>query len=58
MEELKPCPFCGKKPKLYNFQLSKAYIVSCVNDNCKIRPETVVYQRKPYAIKAWNKRSC
>jgi hypothetical protein len=59
MAELKPCPFCGGKPKLVHTKATiDTYQVGCFNDlrKCKVRPETIWYRRERYAITAWNRR--
>ena len=59
----KPCPFCGKKPKL-NYDASHyRYKLGCKGTNCSIRPQ-VPYLIDPnnvndlnMAIALWNKRA-
>ena len=51
--ELKPCPFCGRKPELRRDDDGFSYIV-CANDNCYVR--TGEYLNNNAAIKAWNRR--
>ena len=55
LEKLKPCPFCGKKPKVH-FQLDDIgdYRVQC--RNCGASTGEIVYSKKE-AIENWNKRS-
>jgi hypothetical protein len=52
MNELKPCPFCGKIPQ----DMSPFNWVACNNSKCLIRPETKLYASRKKAIAAWNKR--
>ena len=47
MNELKPCPFCGRKPELRHDDDGFSYIV-CANDNCYVNDNA--------AIMAWNRR--
>ena len=47
MNELKPCPFCGRKPELRRDDDGFSYIV-CANDNCYVNDNA--------AIMAWNRR--
>ena len=47
MNELKPCPFCGRKPELRRDNDGFSYIV-CANDNCYVNDNA--------AIMAWNRR--
>lgn len=51
--ELKPCPFCGRKPELRHDDDGFSYIV-CANDNCYVRNDG--YLNDNAAIKAWNRR--
>lgn len=53
MNELKPCPFCGRKPELRHDDDGFSYIV-CANDNCYVRIDG--YLNDNAAIKAWNRR--
>ncbi len=61
IEELKPCPFCGGKAKLYPCRKPNGnglfrdylYTVVCSNDNCHGKPS---YETREEAVKAWNKR--
>lgn len=58
---LKPCPFCGSKPKWdksrRNFEDDKNafYSLYCDNDNCGV-VETYWHPSKELAIAAWNTR--
>ena len=54
MNELKPCPFCGRKPELRRDDDGFSYIV-CANDNCYVRIDG--YLNDNAAIKAWNRRA-
>lgn len=65
MEEIKPCPWCGKIPKIYKNRNKfinsnpphEVWFGKCINDSCKIRPYTLVYYKtEQEAIKAWNTR--
>ena len=57
-EKLKPCPFCGEKPKLKEHILYKHnYIVHCTNDFCLVEPCTKLYPKEKQAIEAWNRRT-
>lgn len=53
MNELKPCPFCGRKPELRRNDDGFSYIV-CANDNCYVNNNCYVNDNA--AIKAWNRR--
>ena len=53
MNELKPCPFCGRKPELRHDDDGFSYIV-CANDNCYVNNNCYVNDNA--AINAWNRR--
>ena len=55
--ELKPCPWCGETPYLYQSK-RKGYCywkIFCCNNDCVIRPSTQ-YMEKNKLIDAWNRR--
>lgn len=56
--ELKPCPFCGRKPKIND--LGKVKILSCEFSGCAVHPR-ICYTWRPEkekeAIDAWNRRA-
>ena len=63
--ELKPCPFCGKDPKLQEdiryprpkCEAKRAYEVICENWDCPIHHADTYYSlSKKKAIEAWNRR--
>ena len=62
-ETLKPCPFCGKEPKLATSycvghgDMSIGYVVKCTNAKCGVFSHTLVHAKKEDAIKAWNTRA-
>jgi len=59
--ELKSCPFCGKKATLVGFKGTigeKRWYVHCENSDCKMgNVETCYCDNKKDAIDAWNKRA-
>lgn len=60
MAELKPCPFCGKKPRIKFFNGDPAirkYDVGCNQTLCPCRPRTRLYANVDDAIEAWNRRA-
>ena len=64
MAELKPCPFCGRKPSKvhehYIVGTAKIYYsVSCKApmSKCGIKPSTGFYKTQEEAIEAWNRRA-
>ena len=56
MSELKPCPFCGEEPELFDFTDGR-FIVQCSNSDCDVYPYTSIHRDKADAIAAWNHRA-
>ena len=56
-EELKPCPFCGKKAKMERSPISRKWFAYCTNKRCGVKPSTFMYVKREAAKVAWNKRS-
>lgn len=72
MENLKHCPFCGRKPSILvvgfcNIDCNrlsgdtvvkrvKNYRVCCGYALCLCRPQTFLYDTQEKAIEAWNRR--
>lgn len=67
MEELKPCPFCGAIPELYDLRKENynSLQIVCDNDSCHVQPEIYLSlegYRKPIEdikkiiIGRWNTR--
>lgn len=58
MDELKPCPFCGGEPKLWEVQFgaepTPRFWVKC--KQCRVGFEMDFFTRE-YAVNALNKRS-
>lgn len=55
MRELKPCPFCGKKP-ISSYIGDNWHYVICSNHQCPVRPVTWAFYTEAEAIEAWNER--
>jgi hypothetical protein len=60
-EEIKACPFCGKKGEIrdrrgINGRLDFSFNAGCKNKGCLIQPHTHYYKTKMDAIAAWNRR--
>lgn len=52
MHELKPCPFCGKTPRL--FELDREWFIACNGPYCIEQKHA--YRSKQMAINMWNRR--
>jgi len=55
-DELKPCPFCGQKPDVWDTNEGLFYI-DCINEDCTIKPGTPEPRRLSEAMLIWNRRS-
>jgi hypothetical protein len=59
-EQLKPCPWCGEKPKVsYHIRKigTKLWDADCVNDSCVINPCLKNFQlSRDAAVAQWNTR--
>lgn len=60
MSELKPCPFCGGKPKMHDQQVAEDCVetwIACTN--CGVSTERIegAYSERPTALLAWNRRA-
>jgi Lar family restriction alleviation protein len=59
-EELKPCPFCGGKPVVFETVESlfykHSYRIGCKKEFCMVKPTTEHYITKEAVITAWNTR--
>jgi Lar family restriction alleviation protein len=54
MSKLKPCPFCGHKPRIGPF--ASAITIHCANEYCDVGVETSAITEAG-AIEQWNKRA-
>lgn len=60
INDVPPCPFCGKQPKLTvheieGFATNKQ--VRCVNPDCPTKPFTKCFETLAEAKEAWSKRA-
>ena len=51
-DELLPCPFCGKAPKVSSWVDGKGLLIACY---CDLRPKSDARTKR--AIAAWNRRA-
>lgn len=54
MTALKPCPWCGSKPK--RIQFGRWYSVRCEFEGCFVKPVTNWYSTQSRATGVWNRR--
>ncbi len=58
-DELRECPFCASKARLYDFDLSNGeheFAVECLNDSCASRTGAM-HPSADECIAAWNRRT-
>lgn len=61
-DSCKPCPFCGKKPRLFLDPLRGMIRLGCRNESCTIRPQVPLLVSPDgkgdlrHAVNLWNKR--
>lgn len=53
MSELKPCPFCGSKAKVWQ-DMYGFYLVQCTRASCSIT--TLHKPNREKVVEAWNRR--
>lgn len=56
MTDLLPCPFCGRKPKLFRIDFDDGYYVEC-SDGKGLIARTKVFNLKEDAVRVWNRRT-
>lgn len=54
MKKIKPCPFCGGKPTIFN--APNGYGITCKNRGCVVIVSTDNWSSEEAAIAAWNRR--
>lgn len=52
-KKLKPCPFCGGKPRIIRIGHTKVHYIECA----ECRAKTKQAESKDSAIEAWNRRA-
>lgn len=57
LDELLPCPFCGKKPKFVNQPYKNGVCISCKNPKCDVQSSAYHYYNKGAVLFAWNTRT-
>ncbi|MDO4574244.1 MAG: Lar family restriction alleviation protein [Planctomycetia bacterium] len=57
-QQLRPCPWCGKKPRIVHRTCDNRlqYIVDCKNSNCGVIARTTWCETPEQAIEIWNTR--
>lgn len=55
-QELKPCPWCGKKPKIIKIPFIEynPWRIYCDNNQCTIKPYTGGFETVEQTIHEWN----
>jgi hypothetical protein len=53
--EIKPCPFCGKLPRLSQF--GELFYIECVNLDCGLWPSTKALNSEGVIVALWNRRA-
>lgn len=57
--ELKVCPFCGSEAAMYKYNsdvCGEQFYVECMNEECEVRPSTLLMDTQTQASYAWNVR--
>lgn len=54
--KLKPCPFCGKKPKTLTSEFGKRHNIECRNPDCHCTVFASGTTKEEAAVK-WNRRA-
>lgn len=57
VKNLKPCPFCGDKPKMAVGDNRRLFKVQCVNGGCFLTVCTWDSRPRGEAIRRWNTRA-
>ena len=53
--EIKPCPFCGKLPRLSH--VGELFYIECVNLDCGLWPSTKALNSEGVIVALWNRRA-
>jgi hypothetical protein len=56
MDDLKPCPFCGGPPSIFDGADVSLSSIGCANIDCDIEPSTD-YLSWDESVTAWNRRA-
>lgn len=57
MSELKPCPFCGKRPHIEDGRNDRPWVVQCYNRDCNAQPYMDHADTRAQAVADWNTRT-
>lgn len=56
MDELKPCPFCGRIAAI-SYNNVFGFVPWCTNEDCMLNENTYGYETWQEATEAWNRRA-
>lgn len=58
--EVKPCPFCGAKPKVWDRvaevgggDIQDVFLIQCVNVDCGVKPQVIIGGERGYGPVSW-----
>lgn len=55
MKKLKPCPFCGRKPKVH--KTNGIFWINCPNKKCGVSSATLTKLNETDVVEIWNRRA-
>ena len=55
--KLKPCPFCGAFPAIYENRSEAVFTIECVNQMCRLQVKSYKCETEEAAIELWNTRA-
>lgn len=55
--KLKPCPFCGAFPAIYENRSEAVFTVECVNQMCRLQVKSYKCETEEAVIELWNTRA-
>lgn len=57
LNKMKPCPFCGTFPAIYENRSESTFTIECLNFMCRLHVKTYVSETEEAAIELWNTRA-